>query len=51
LAAAGQKIDRRLIHLPEPIKTTGQYEIEVRLHREVVSKIKVEVAGEAVAAT
>ena len=47
LAAAGQKIDRRLIHLPEPIKTTGQYEIEVRLHREVTSKIKVEVVGEA----
>ena len=51
LAAAGQKIDRRLIHLPEPIKTTGQFEVEVRLHREVVSKIKVEVAGEAVAAS
>lgn len=49
LAAAGQKIDRRLIHLPEPIKTIGQYEVEVRLHREVVSKIKVEVAGEGAA--
>ncbi len=49
LAAQGQKIDRRLIHLPEPIKTTGQFEVEVRLHREVTSKIKVEVIGEAAA--
>jgi large subunit ribosomal protein L9 len=47
LNKAGQKIDRRLIHLPEPIKAVGQFEIEVRLHRDVVTKIKVEVAGEA----
>ena len=51
LAAAGQKIDRRLIHLPEPIKAVGQYEVEVRLHREVTSKIKVEVAADAAAAS
>ena len=47
LAKAGHKIDRRLIHLPEPIKTVGQFEVELRLHRDVVTKIKVEVAGEA----
>lgn len=47
LARAGHKIDRRLVHLPEPIKTVGQFEVEVRLHREVTAKIKVEVAGEA----
>ena len=46
LAKAGHKIDRRLIHLPEPIKAVGQYEVELRLHRDVVTKIKVEVAGE-----
>jgi large subunit ribosomal protein L9 len=51
LSAAGQKIDRRLIHLPEPIKAVGQYEVEVRLHREVTSKIKVEVAADATAAS
>ncbi|MFT3835516.1 MAG: 50S ribosomal protein L9 [Myxococcaceae bacterium] len=51
LAAAGQKIDRRLIHLPEPIKAVGQYEVEVRLHREVTSKVKVEVAADATAAS
>ncbi len=47
LASQGQTVDRRMIHLPEPIKATGQYEVELRLHREVVAKIKVEVAAEA----
>jgi large subunit ribosomal protein L9 len=46
LNKAGQKVDRRLIHLPEPIKSIGQFEVELRLHRDVVAKIKVEVAGE-----
>ena len=46
LAKAGHKIDRRLIHLPEPIKTVGQFDVELRLHRDVITKIKVEVAGE-----
>ena len=47
LAAAGHKLDRRLIHLPEPIRAVGIFEIEIRLHREVAAKIKVEVVGEA----
>ena len=47
LAASGHKIDRRLIHMPEPIRAVGQYEVELRLHREVVAKIKIEVVGEA----
>jgi large subunit ribosomal protein L9 len=47
LAKAGHKIDRRLIHLPEPIKTVGQHEVELHLHRDVTTKLKVEVAGEA----
>ena len=47
LAAQGQKIDRRLIHLPEPIRALGQFEVELRLHREVSTKIKVEVVGQA----
>ena len=46
LASAGHKLDRRLIHLPEPIRAVGVYEIEIRLHREVAAKIKVEVVGE-----
>jgi len=47
LAKAGHKLDRRLIHLPEPIKSVGQFEVELHLHRDVTAKIKVEVAGEA----
>ena len=46
VAAEGQSIDRRHIHLPEPIKALGNYEVELRLHREVVAKIKVEVLPE-----
>jgi large subunit ribosomal protein L9 len=47
LAAQGHKIDRRQIHLPEPIKAIGTFEVEIRLHRDVTQKIKVEVVGEA----
>ncbi len=46
LAAQGQQVDRRIIHLPEPIKAVGSYEVEMRLHRDVVAKIKVEVQPE-----
>ncbi len=46
LAAQGQQVDRRGLHLPEPIKTVGQHEVELRLHREVTAKIKVEVVPE-----
>jgi large subunit ribosomal protein L9 len=47
LAAAGHKVDRRLIHLVEPIRTVGEFEVELKLHREVTAKIKVTVEGEA----
>jgi large subunit ribosomal protein L9 len=46
LAAKGQKVDRRHIHLTEPIKTVGAHEVEIRLHRDVAAKIKVEVVPE-----
>ena len=46
VAAQGQTVDRRAIHLPEPIKSTGSFEVELRLHREVTAKIKVDVAAE-----
>jgi large subunit ribosomal protein L9 len=44
LAAKGQKVDRRSIHLPEPIRSVGTFDVEIRLHRDVAAKIKVEVA-------
>lgn len=46
MAAQGQQVDRRGLHLPEPIKTVGTHEVELRLHREVAAKIKVEVVPE-----
>lgn len=47
LAAQGQKVDRRHIHLPEPIKALGTFDVEIRLHHDVQAMIKVEVAAEA----
>jgi large subunit ribosomal protein L9 len=46
LAAAGHKVDRRIIHLPEPIKAVGSFPVELRLHREVTATVTVNVEGE-----
>jgi large subunit ribosomal protein L9 len=46
IAAKGQTVDRRHLHLPEPIKTLGTYDVELRLHRDVTAKVKVEVVAE-----
>ncbi|MDQ3265339.1 MAG: 50S ribosomal protein L9 [Myxococcota bacterium] len=46
LSAKGQKVDRRTIHLPEPIKTVGMHTVEIRLHKDVVAKVKLQVAKE-----
>ncbi len=42
----GFQIDRRKIQLDEPIKTLGDFEIPIRLHRAVVTNIKVQVTRE-----
>lgn len=47
LAAAGHKLERRLIHLPEPIRSVGSFPVEIRLHREVSATVMVQVEGEA----
>ena len=47
LVAKGLKVERRQINLPEPIKALGNFEVEVKLHHEVVGKVKVEVVPEA----
>ena len=39
-------IDKRKIHLEEPIKTIGDYEVSIRLHREVTVPIRVAVESE-----
>ena len=47
LAARGLQLDRRSIDLAEPIKTVGDFEVPVKLHSEVVGKLKVKVEPEA----
>jgi len=46
LAARGQQVDRRKIHLEEPIRSTGTHTVTVHLHPEVNATVTVEVAGE-----
>ena len=46
LKTKGFEIDRRKLHLPEPIKRLGEYEVPVKLHREVTVKLKVKVVAE-----
>ncbi len=43
LTAKGIEIDKRKIELDHPIKSLGVHDIEIRLHREVIAKIQVEV--------
>jgi large subunit ribosomal protein L9 len=47
LAARGLQLDRRNIDLAEPIKTLGDFEVPVKLHSEVIGKLKVKVEAEA----
>jgi large subunit ribosomal protein L9 len=47
LAARGLQLDRRAIDLAEPIKTVGDHEVPVKLHREVIGKVKLKVEAEA----
>ena len=46
LAAQGYQVERRQIHLPEPLKEIGSHEVEVKLHSEVSARIKVSIAAE-----
>ena len=45
LSAKGITVDRRRIDLEEPIKRLGTHTVHVRLHREVVATLNVEVVA------
>ncbi|MDQ3011237.1 MAG: 50S ribosomal protein L9 [Acidobacteriota bacterium] len=45
-AAKGFEIDRRKIQLKDPIKEPGDFEVSVKLHREVTTNVKVVVKNE-----
>ena len=46
LKTKGFEIDRRKLILPEPIKTTGEHDVPLKLHREVTTPFKVKVVKE-----
>ena len=51
LKQEGIEVDRRKIALEHPIRTTGVFDVDVKLHPEVSTKVKIwVVAGEAAAA-
>jgi large subunit ribosomal protein L9 len=43
--AGGPTLDRRRLELPGTIKTTGAYQVSVKLHPEVTAKFPVNVVG------
>jgi len=46
LKTKGFEIDRRKLILPEPIKTIGEHDVPLKLHREVTAPLKVKVVKE-----
>lgn len=46
LAVKGFTIDRRKIQLDEPLKSLGEFDVPVKLHREVTARFKVTVKKE-----
>ena len=47
LEARGFEVDRRKIQLNEPIKSLGNFNVAVKLHREVTAHLKVQVVVDA----
>lgn len=45
LQEQGISLDRRKIHLPNPIKTLGSYTVALKLHPEVTAQMKVNVVA------
>jgi large subunit ribosomal protein L9 len=43
LAKHGQELDKKKVHLAEPIKTLGTYSVSIKLHPEVTATVKVNV--------
>ena len=43
LGARGMVLEKKMVHLEEPLKKLGRHEVEVRLHPEVTAKIQLEI--------
>jgi large subunit ribosomal protein L9 len=46
LSAAGIEIEKRRIHLGQPIKTLGKHEVQIKLHAEVSVELSFDVVSE-----
>ncbi|HEX4155871.1 MAG TPA: 50S ribosomal protein L9 [Acidobacteriaceae bacterium] len=46
LEAQGYAVDRRKIHLDEPLKSVGEFHVPIRLHREVTAHVQVNVKSD-----
>lgn len=46
LTAAGISIEKRRIHLGQPVKTLGKHEVKIKLHPEVTVELSFEVVSE-----
>jgi large subunit ribosomal protein L9 len=44
-SAGGPELDRRRVELPGHIKSTGSYQVQVKLHPEVTAKFSLNVVG------
>ena len=49
LGAKGFEVDRRKLQLHEPIKKLGEFDVPLKLHREVATTVKVKVVAEGAA--
>jgi large subunit ribosomal protein L9 len=47
LESKGVPVDRRKIQLDEPLKTVGDHQVNIKLHRDVVVPVKVRIQKEA----
>jgi large subunit ribosomal protein L9 len=46
LAAKGVEVDRRKVQLAEPLKSLGEFQVPIKIHREVTAHVKVTVTKE-----
>jgi len=46
LAAKGFDLDKRKLQLHDPIKKLGEYDVPIKLHRDVTTNVKVRVVAE-----
>ena len=46
LSEKGFEVDRKDIHLPEPIKGLGEFDVQIKLHHDVTPQVKITVLPE-----